>query len=393
MASEISGNSGYLALGLETTPGVAVTPTVTVPLYNETLSTDHQHDTNNAAFGSKAARLVVIPGIRAHNGDFEVMAEPNTTQMFYDMLLTRGSVTGSNPYTWPFTAQFGATKSYTIDISLGNQVSRFVGVMASEISPVFSKNEMHWKVTVSALKSFLGAEVANVSTTTVTLKTPVNYPSPTDGLVVGDLVSTVSADGATRQNFTIASLTATTVTLSAAPTGVVAGDSLILRPATPAITAAPVPFLWSRTEFRFGADATSALNATHTPLEDGSTWTVSSPFDDDKGEDRSGSFDPASLARSKSVDATFSAKKFFSSPDEVRNFTALKKVACVIRCFSGASNECRITLNNLTITKGGDKPLVKVDETLYYEMDYTPAYDFTDGQMFDVKVINTVAGS
>lgn len=394
MQSEISGNSGYLALKVESTRGVAVTPSTLVPLYNETLSTSNNSDTNSAVYGNKFARLQVTPGVRSHAGDFEVLAEPNSTAQLFDMLLTRGTVTGgSDPYTWPFTAQFAATKSYTVDVSEGNQVSRFAGVMASEISPVFSKNEMHWKVKVSALRSFLGAEIASATGTVVTLATPTNYPTPTECLVVGDLVTIVSADGTTRQNGTISSLTNTTVTLGTSPTGVAAGDMLILRPATPTIAATYETFLWSRTEFRLGADAATALSATHTPMEEGSTWTVMHPFDNDNGEPRSGSFDPASLIRGKSADISVKVKKFFSSPDEVRNYKGFKKVAMVIRCFAGSNHEFRLTLNNLKVTKGGDKPLITADQTLYYELEYTPSYDATDGQPFDIKVIEALPAS
>lgn len=203
-------------------------------------------------------------------------------------------------------------------------------------------------------------------------------------------MSIVAQATGARQNLTIVSVTGTTVTLSAAPTGVTAGDMLILRPATPSF-AAVNPFLWSRTEFRLGIDAATAFAATHTPMEDGSMWSIKHPFNNDKGEARSGSFDPASLVRSKSVDATVKLKHFFYNPDEVRNYVGSKKVALVIRCFTGTGYEFRLTLNNLTITKGGDKPLIKTEESEYYDMEYTPAYDITDGQGLSATVINSLA--
>lgn len=389
---EISGNSGYLALKRETTVGTAVTPDTFIPLYDESLSTDNQLDTNSVVFGNKAARLLVTPGVRAHSGDFTVLAEPTTTGALYDMLLTQGTpTTADNVTTTPYTAEFTNPASYTVDISSGNQVFRFAGFQASEIDPDFQTNEMHWKVTGSALKSFLGAEVDSVSTDTVTLKAPVNYPNPTECLVTGDLVSLVPADGSDRQNFTIASLTTTSVTLDSAPTGISAGDELILRPATPTFPTQLTPFLWSRTEFHFGADAATALTNAHTPLESGSTWTLTHPFNNDSGEPRSGSFDPASLARGKSVDATFKLNRFFYDPDEVRNYTGIKKTALVIRCFAGTSSEFRLTFNNLTLSAGGDKPAISADNTEYYELEYMPAYDITDGQMLDAKVITPSA--
>lgn len=390
MSSELSSNQGYFALKRETTEGTAVTPDVYVPIYEESLKTSMNPETATSVFGSKFARLQVTPGIRSHGGDVTIMAEPNSTARLFDMLMTKGSVTGTGPYTWPFTASFTKPGSYTVDVSTGNQVFRYIGVQASEISPEFTDNEARWKVKVAALKSFLGAEIASISTATVTLKTPTNYPSPTDGLVTGDLVAIVASANGARQSLTIQSLTATTVTFSSTPTGVTAGDMLILRPATPSL-AVLTPFLWSRTEFRFGATASAALTATHTPLEDGSEFTITHGFEDDAGAKSSGSFDPSRLVRAKTVDYTFKAKKFFYNPDEIRSFVSLAKVACVVRMFSESGYECRITMNNLTITAGGDKPLIKDQESEYYELEYTPILDQSDGQGIDVKVINNIA--
>lgn len=390
MSVELSSNQGYFALKVEATEGTAVIPNVFVPLYEESLHTDLNPETETSVFGQKFARLQVTPGIRSHGGELTIMAEPNSTARIFDMLLTLGSITGDGPYTWPLTAGFTKPHSYTCDISTGNQVIRFVGVQASEISPTWTDNEMRWKLKVSALKSFLGAEIASLASSTVTLKTPTNYPSPTDGLVTGDLVAIVAGATGARQTLTIQSLTATTVTFTTTPTGVTSGDMLILRPATPSLNVQS-PFLWSRTEFRFADTAANALTATHTPLEDGSEFVIMHPFDDDKGAQSSGSFDPSRLVRGKAVDYTFKAKKFFYNPDEQRTFKALTKVAVVVRMFSESGYECRVTMNNLVITAGGDKPLIKDQESEYYELEYTPAYDQSDGQGLDVKVINNIA--
>lgn len=390
MSSELSSNQGYFALKVEPTEGTAVTPDTFVPLYEESLKTAMNPSTATSVFGNKFARLRVTPGIRSHAGDVTVMAEPNSTGLFYDMLLTGGGVTGTGPYSRTYTPSFTKPKSYTVDVSTGNQVFRYVGVQASEISPEFTDNEGRWKVKVSALKSFLGAEIASAATATLTLKTPVNYPTPTDGLVVGDLVAIVAGGNGARQNFTISLLTSTTVTLSGTPAGVTAGDMLILRPATPNLNIL-TPFLWSRTEFRFGATAAAALTATHTPLEDGSEFTITHGFEDDAGAKSSGGFDPSRLVRAKSTDYTFKAKKFFYNPDEIRSFNALTKQAVVVRMFSETGYECRITMNNIVATAGADKPMIKDQESEYYEIEYTPVYDQTDGQGMSVTVINNVA--
>ncbi|MEV0360078.1 hypothetical protein AB0H71_28870 [Nocardia sp. NPDC050697] len=387
---ELSSNNGYLALKPEVNEGVPVIPDTFVPLYGENLTSNMNPSTDTAIFGNKAARLTVTPGTRSHPGELTVMAEPNTTEHFFNMLLTGGSKTGSGPYTRPFTASFAKPRSYTVDISSGNQVFRYMGVQASEISPDWSDKRLRWKLKVAALKSFLGAEIASISTATVTLKTPLGYPRPTEGLVVGDLVAIVADAAGARQNLVIQSLTDTTVTFTTTPTGVLANDMLILRPVTNPVLNLLTEFMWGRTEFRIAADAATALNATHTPMEEGTEFTISHPFDDDNGAQSSGSFDPSRLVRGKTVDYTFKAKKFFYNPDEVRNFKAMTKKALVIRLFSDSGYECRITFNEMILVAGA-KPLIKDQETEYYELEYIGKYSQADGQMLDVKVINNVA--
>ncbi|MFI2837540.1 hypothetical protein [Mycolicibacterium sp. PDY-3] len=362
-----------------------------MPLYNETISTEPNANTDNVVFGNKFARFNVTPGIRSHSGDIEIMAEPNTSSLFWKSLLTEGAITGSDPATHPLTASFTKPASLTLDVSLGNQVARIIGFQASEIAPSWNDNECRWKIKGSALKTFLGAEIASISTATVTLKTPVNQPTPATGIVIGDLVTIIKASDGSRQNLTVQTVTTTTVTFTTTPTGVTSGDVLVLRPATPSF-ALLEPFLWSRTEFRFADTAANALTATHTPLEDGTEFVVSHPFEDDAGAKSSGSFDPSRLVRSQSVDVTFKAKKYFENPlTELRPFQALTSQACVIRMFSGASYEFRLTLNKLYITKGGDKAKITVDEALFYEPEYTPSYHAADGQGFDVKILNAIS--
>lgn len=97
MSFEISSNSGYLAARVKAVEGVVPgTPNIFVPLYNETLVTELNANTDNVVFGNKFARWSVTPGIRSHGGDLEIMAEPNTSSVFWKSLLTEGTITGSD---------------------------------------------------------------------------------------------------------------------------------------------------------------------------------------------------------------------------------------------------------------------------------------------------------
>ena len=389
MATKLA-NLGYLALKKQTDKDVAVVPNVYVPLYSESLNTMANLDADNPIAGNKAAIFQHIQGVRHHMGDVQVLAEPNTAGYLFDMLLKKGSTTDANPlYTHPFTLDPTDPNAYTLDIAKGGVVFRFIGAEISSIGHEFSDNKMLLNLAVSARKSFIVREIASVSGVggiTITFKT--NYdPSPTTGLVVGDIIRILKADGTTvdRVIDTVDSIIA--VTLTAGTTGVNDGDLFYIRAATPSFSTV-TPFLWSRTEFRFGADAAGALTAAHTPLQSGSAWTIEHQFEENEGAKRSGSFDPAELVRTQG-DGELSVKVRFDTPEDMNRFLTVQKRACVIRHFSGTSHELRVTLNNL---KWSEAPIeLNTGEIVYLEGTMKPEYDQSDAQVFDVKVLNAVA--
>ena len=457
------GNLGYIAFATETTPGTAVTPTVFGLLDNETMTTSYNLEDQMPISGTPVETYQVLPGLRDHKGDIEIVAEPNTAVELIDCLLTRGTqlttytftVTSANATagatytnnsitftvsttiasqttlvttaagapltsgtltkvsgtgdatitfsafttgstTWPFTLN-GLTnpKSKTIDISMGNIVKRFVGVQASKITPTFSKNLLNLKASISALGSFQGAVIASQTGSgpyTVNFD-PTYDTNPTGKLVVGDLVRFYDA-GTTASvcDATVASIvTGTQITVTVvtgAMTLIGAGDIMHLRPATQTLTLLS-PFLWSNTQHCFGATAATALTASQTRLEQSTAWEVDYAFESDNGSQRSGSADPASLVRTTAKTA-FNIKKYFDTPDDIINFNQTNKTACVIRHFAGANNiyELRITLNHLVT----DDPIpkVKAKAVNYASIKYKTQYDNTDGQEFDIKVINNL---
>jgi hypothetical protein len=103
-------NLGYLGLVKEATPGVALTPTDFIPLYDETLGTNMNFVDQQPIFGNKFATYATLQGLRSHKGDVTVMAEPNTTAKLFDALLTK--VSSATTYTFTVTsanATVGAT--------------------------------------------------------------------------------------------------------------------------------------------------------------------------------------------------------------------------------------------------------------------------------------------
>jgi len=223
----------------------------------------------------------------------------------------------------------------------------------------------------------------------VALKTDYD-PNPTNGLVTNDLVRIWHAADGTTQDFTITSFTSTTITLSGSPTSITSGDMIYLRPATPAINMLP-PFLWTNTQFCYGTTAAAALSAAQTRLEQSSTWEIMHDFEKPAGADRSGSQDPAALVR-LTGDISHTAKKFFDSPADIEAYNNLAKGAVVIRHFvysGGNTYELRITINHLVT----NDPIaqMKSKAVSYSTIKYLAQYESTDGQAFDVKVINNLS--
>jgi hypothetical protein len=390
-ATERVGNLGYLGLAPETTKGTAVTPTDFVPLYEETLNTNRNLQAQSPIYGNKFEVYKVLPGMRDHTGDITVLAEPNTAVKFFDMLLTRGNVSGGNPYTWPLTVSATNPKSYTLDVSYYDVVVRYYGVEASKIVPVWSNNELQFKISVTGLGNFSGREIAGIAGTSpyvITLKTDYD-PAPATGVVVGDVMTLYEASGSTI-NFTASAVTSTTISTTTNVAAGSAGDMVFLRPQTASFNLLP-SFLASNTQWCFGATASAALSAAQTRVEMASTWEIDHNMHDNKGEKRFGGQDAASIIRT-TANYAVTVKKFFQDDADVKLFNNLAKNALVIRHYAysgGNTYELRLTFNN--ITTDDPLPQVKAKEVNYSTIKYSPSYDSSDAQGMDVKVLNALS--
>jgi hypothetical protein len=186
MAIERIGNTGYLSVGKQTDPSTPAATTIFIPLYDEDLTTDGHLQPQDPVTGQKFGTFNVLAGQRDHMGTATIIAEPNTLAVVHDAFLTKGTTTGPNPYTQPFTYSVLTNPNpYTYDISTGNIVKRFWGVGVSSISPDINDNEIRAKLKISALGSFEGREIASVATTTLTLSTSYDpVPNPEGWLSV-----------------------------------------------------------------------------------------------------------------------------------------------------------------------------------------------------------------
>lgn len=391
MQNVFVGNRGYLGLKVQSDKDTAVVPTAFVPYYAESMVTTDTKHRQNSVKGNRMAAQDTHPGLRSHTGSVTVLAEGNTLARFFDMFMTKGNTSGSNPYTHPFTV--GDTEDYyTVEIQKGKYVERFVGCKANSMKPTYVDNTMQMEIGLTALTSFKMATLSGTPTFTdptwnVLLNTD-HDPEPTQGLVVGDVL--IFYDGSSEIEATITAINgATSIEVNADVTSMGAGDSIRIKALTPSYTLL-TPFSWARTEYRFGADASTALSATHTPLDEGTEWELVHNNEADEGAHTTGSYDPSDIRRT-TFDATISITRVFDSLTELEDFEDNNKKALVIRMFAGNATtyELRITLNNLRITEqtkeSASDSIVKVVQTLM------PQYDTTDTQGIDVKVLNAIA--
>lgn len=393
--AERSAALGYLALGKESVPGTAVTPSIFVPYYKQAMYTDINLTPIQPIYGNKFKTYESVAGHRVHKGSIEVMAEPNTAEYFADMTLTAGTITGSGPYTHPYT--LGAdSNSYTMDFSLVSQSIRFFGVKSSKLSPTWSKDEMRFTLQLSALGSFFGRQIASVSGTgpyTIVFDTTYD-PNPTTGLVVGDTLQAGPTTSApTITGFTVASIpNGQSITTTTNVSSLTAGNWISLAPLTPSLTLLQ-PFTWPNTVIGFGATAAAALtNATsalQTRLETGLTLDIMHDFESDDGSNRSGAFDPASLIRTVG-DYQFKIKKFFDTPADYDAWIQVAKQAAVWRSFSQSQQyEFRFTMNDLRIKT--DQTQTESEKVIYQEIDFQGNYSSGDAQGMSLLVINNLS--
>lgn len=400
--SEKLSSLGYLKIGKETVGrGVAVIPTVDVPLYSESFATKINLQTDNPIIGNPFAVYNIFPAQREHQGEIEVLCEPKTLPNFLNMLLNKVSSTANGSGVFTHLFNLGnpniSNASYTLDILKGDIVHRFYGCEIDSLTPVFQNDSYtKMKLSISALGQVSVVPIESAATTTITLNTTYD-PEPGKGLVVGDVITLAKVSNGvvvSTENATISAISADYLTLTVGSlTGTyVAGDYLYIakRTVTPNLG---IPFNWARTEFRFGETATVALNATHTPLEKSSNFEIMNEFEDKAGARRSGSYDPVSLVR-KQGNASLTVKKFFDNGQELNDFLKRTKRACVVRMFGGlisgtTFNEFRVTFNNLKIMESPDS--VTAGEIIYLEQKLQPQYDSNDQQAFSVSVINDIS--
>lgn len=382
-------NLGYVAVKEQTADNTPVTPNVFIPAQSASLDTIMNFEDNTAIMGNRAARQDLLPGLRTHSGELELLADPNTAIYWLSMILNRTGVTGAGPYTWAFTADEPAN-SFTVDIAKAGIVYRIWGVKASSLNITYNDNKAHAVLEIAGLGSFIEREVSSVTGSgpyTITFKTEYDE-SPTTGLVVGDLITLYDVSADAEISAIVDTIeNATQITVSENVSAGASGDIVHLRAQTPSWSLL-LPALWSDTEFRFGASAAAALSATHTPMAPGSGLTLTSDFSEDEGEHYSGSPDPAFIVHSV-LDAEIALNRYLHRED-LNNWLKLADKGLVIRHFgeavSGTDSEIRFSFN---LVNWRDYPVpIETGNQVNVQGIMVPSYNRSDGALLTATIIN-----
>ncbi len=290
-------NLGYCMIKKESAKGTPVIPTIGMPLISESVSFNPNLDEIKIIAGNKAARFRNLMGQRYTAGEATFLAEPNTAGYLADMILTKGSTTGSGTYTHPFTLSATTDpNSYTVEVMKGQIPYRYFGVESSSLGMSFDGNHGIFTTQLHARGVFAAAEITNVNSDTLTLATTYSS-TPTKGLVATDVVRIHLANGSVV-NTTVSSLDDTTVTVASA-SGAASGDFLSLRALTASLSLSDT-ITWARTDYRYSyTDASTALSGSGTPLEaDSGAWTITHAFEtDDAKTAQAHGIAPSQLAR------------------------------------------------------------------------------------------------
>jgi len=387
-------NLGYLALGKETTKGVAVKPSIFAYLLEEDIKHDIHLDEDNSIVGIREKRFKVFRGQESISGNIKVIAEPTTIGHFFNMLLYKADENGVGDATTGYTHTFtvgGDPKSYTLEFLKGNIPVRLIGAEAKSITPDFQDNKMVLEIAIVARKLFSLAPIASASGTTVVLDDS-ERPNPTDGLTTGDTLRLYDISAGTYEDVDITAINTDgkTLTVSTISGTYDSGDLAYLAPLTPAYDTLGEPFSWARTQFKFGNDIATALAATQTRMEKDSKWTIKYDLENEEGARRSGGFAPANFVRTN-ADAEIKLKQFFSDGQDLNQFLQRVPQALVVEHTSpskaGSNNNAllRIKFNKYYI-KSDNVPL-KAGSIIYSELDLVPVYSDADGQMFSVELL------
>lgn len=389
-------DQGYLAVIPEVTPGLAVIPTNFVPLVSETIRTNQNLSADQRIKGKPWGANDLLRGARNQEGEVTIEADPDNLGHFLNMLMTKGSSSGSAPvgFTHPFLS--GTPDSYSMEFNRGAYAIRLVGVQASELRLEFQDNRMQVKAQIQALGQFsvasLGVALTGAGMTSIVLDDKYDR-EPTKGLVVGDtivigtdeVVITVIVDDVT---LTIAS---TSLTYSI-------GEEIHLKAQTASYTGLAPAFNLGNMLVGLGVDETAATSAagdksTATPVHDfaivinRNVLTVP----------RSGSLDPVEI-KPQNLEGQIEMKQLLESADQRQAFLDKNKQALTlivtgehIKADFSTYEKMTFKFYNVKLTENNNN--LEIAQYIVDDQKFEILYDDSDAKAISVDLVNNTDGS
>ena len=396
MSNYLADNS-YVAVKPESTEGTPVVPTTFIPLVGESIKTVLNLTPDRRMKGLDWKSDDVTRGIRRHEGDFVVHADPDTLGHLLNMTYAKGSTTGdaASGYTHPFTV--GSPKSYTIEIKKGPYAQRYFGVKAESLKLDFVDGRMQATVAVKAMGQFsvgsLAAALTGAGMTSLVLATDYDM-KPNSGLVVGDVITVGGVD------ITITSVNADGITVGFASISVTAsvGDPVYLKAQAASFTNLKPPFYQGNALVGVGANETAATTAagaksTATPMYEFSVSFMNNLLD----APASGSQDPVKLLP-QVREATLTVSQLFETVAQHQAWLNAAKQAITeivkgtfIKSDFTTWEKLTLKFHKVKLT-ANDEPL-EVGSYIFDKQAFEALYDSADAKALSIELVNRTAGT
>lgn len=396
MSTYLAENS-YIAIKPEATEGTAVVPTIFLPLVSENIKTTVNYNADRRMKGISWKANDLLRGNRQHEGDIVFLADPDTLGHLMNMVMVKGSTTGSagDGYTHPYTV--GNGKSYTVDIKKGLYVQRYFGVKAEELKLDFQDGQLQATLVIKAMGQFsvgsVGVALTGAGMTTLVLDDEYDI-SPNRGLVVGDVIN---INGTSVTLLTVNS-NGTTVTFASTAITASVGASVYLVAQTPSQATLYDPLYFGNLLIGFGADATAAATAagsrsTATPVYDMSIVIKKNLF----AQNGSNRMDPVQIIP-RTDEAQLKLKQLFTGVSQRQAFYDRTKQALVLKFYGkyiktdfSTQELFTVTFNNVKLMEHGNA--ITVGDMIVDEENFEVLYDNSDGVAMTASLVNRSAGT
>lgn len=389
-------DNAYLAIKPEATPGVAVVPTVFVPLVSENMKTVVNHSVDRRMKGANWQGNDVLRGNRMHEGEIVVLADPDMLGHFMNMVMTKGSTTGNGTdgYTHPFTV--GDGDSYTFEIKKGLYAQRFFGCKIDELRIGFQDGQMQLTLSVKAMGQFsvgtLGVALSG-SVTSLVLDDEYDI-APNRGLVVGDVINIGGTDitlTSVNSNGIGVGFSSTSLTFSV-------GEQIYLKPLTVSNPTLQDPLYLGNCLVGFGADSSAAdtaaaSRATASPVYDLEITLKKNLF----AKNGTSRLDPVQiLPQTPEVEIKLNTlledenqrQKFLDRTKQAVTFIFLGKF---IKTDFSTQEKFTLKFNKIKMLENENK--LEVGSLIQNEQTFAALYDDSDGAAMSATLINRTAGT